>query len=265
MHIFYENKDEQFSCFKSININFPMHFHRSTELLYVTHGFIQVTIQNSTKLLHRGDIAIVFPDMVHSYQTDEESEIYLIIFNPSCTKEYSVSFQKYFPEIPFLRATTLHSDCSLCFQKIMDYAPVSENLSIAWLNLVLAYIMPEFHMLKKDRSDRPGIAYQLIHYIYDHFTEPITLDLIAEELHFNKNYISRVFSNKLNCGFQDYVNRLRLDYAMHLIKDSDKSFTDIWQEAGFLSQKTFNRVFKDRCGITPTEYRKDHLFSFTKQ
>ncbi len=99
-------------------------------------------------------------------------------------------------------------------------------------------------------------GYQVISYISTHFQEPLTLDKIAQELHFNKFYISRVFTGRLHCTFHEYLNRLRLDYAARLLRETDRSIMEIWQEAGFESQKTFNRTFRSCYHMTPSEYRR---------
>lgn len=259
MHVFYEKKDEKFSCSSVTNMNFPLHFHDSTELLYVHSGCIEVMIDDQTRQLNRGDLALVYPNMVHSYHTEGQSEIVLTIFQPSCAKDYSISFKNYYPVSPYLSGDDLHADCLLCFERMLHYTKNSESLCIAWLNLLLAYAVPQLTVQKRERTDRLGISHQLIQYLYEHFTESISLDSIARELHFNKSYISRVFSNRLGCGFYDYINQLRLDYVLFLLKDDEKSLTDIWHSAGFTSQKTFNRVFKDKYALTPTQYRQKYL------
>ncbi len=121
--------------------------------------------------------------------------------------------------------------------------------------LLLAYLMEDTALLPRDVQAQTDIGYQIISYISNHFQESLTLERIARELHFNKYYISRVFSGKLHCSFHEYVNRLRLDYAARLLRETDQSITDIWQEAGFESQKTFNRTFLSCYRMTPSGYR----------
>ena len=60
-------------------------------------------------------------------------------------------------------------------------------------------------------------------------------------------------------GFQayitSYVNGVRLNYAVSLLDSTNKPITEICFESGFESQRTFNRVFKERYKVTPSEYR----------
>ncbi|MBP3544223.1 MAG: helix-turn-helix transcriptional regulator, partial [Lachnospiraceae bacterium] len=57
------------------------------------------------------------------------------------------------------------------------------------------------------------------------------------------------------CNFSRYVNGVRLNYAASALENTSDSITTICLEAGFESQRTFNRVFKERYKLTPREYR----------
>ena len=69
------------------------------------------------------------------------------------------------------------------------------------------------------------------------------------------SYLSHTFSARLQMSFREYLNRIRLEYAMQLIRTTGKPLTEIWEDAGFESQRSFNRVFRDAAGMTPKEYR----------
>ncbi len=57
-------------------------------------------------------------------------------------------------------------------------------------------------------------------------------------------------------NFRRYLNHIRLEYAIQLIKTSNAPLTDVWAESGFNSQRSFNRAFMEIMGTTPREYRK---------
>jgi AraC-like DNA-binding protein len=71
----------------------------------------------------------------------------------------------------------------------------------------------------------------------------------------SRYYLSRTFSEKLQTSFPNYLNSLRVDLAKNLLESGDQDILQICYECGFESQRTFNRVFKNTCGITPREYR----------
>ena len=59
-----------------------------------------------------------------------------------------------------------------------------------------------------------------------------------------------------NTNFNQYLNEIRLNYATSLLENTEMRITEIYLEAGFESQRTFNRAFQQRYNRTPSEYRK---------
>ena len=78
----------------------------------------------------------------------------------------------------------------------------------------------------------------------------------AYDLCVSKYVLSRMFAKTFHCNFSKYVNGVRLNYAVAALENTMDSITNICLDCGFESQRTFNRVFKDRYKITPREYRK---------
>lgn len=256
MQPFYEKKDDEFRCFFSGNMTFPAHLHNAAELIFIQDGAMEVTVGNQTKIIRKNEAALIFPDMVHSYLTHGFCNAILCIFSPSHAKGYYHLLSRQQPACPFFSTAVHNPDLPPAFERMLAYADRSLSICEAWLNLILAYLMSEAVLLPRNSQDSPDISYRLISYISAHFQEPLTLERLAGELHFNKYYISRIFSDRLRCGFYEYVNRLRLDYAARLLRESDMHITDIWQDAGFESQKTFNRTFLACYRMTPTQYRR---------
>ena len=54
---------------------------------------------------------------------------------------------------------------------------------------------------------------------------------------------------------KQYLNDARLNYACHRLENTSDAITNICYDSGFESQRTFNRVFKERYKVTPSEYR----------
>lgn len=260
MHPFYEGIQEGFRCFSAPDLTFPAHLHSAAELVFMQEGSLTITVQEQTKTLFSNEIALIFPDMVHSYTTCGSSKSCVCIFSPGRSKDYYHIFRTQQPKSPFFVCGTQNPDIPLAFFRMLSFSSNTPAVSEAWLHLILTYLFQEAELLPRDSRSDTEISYRLISYITNHFQEPLTLDKIAQELHFNKYYISRVFTQKLHCSFSAYVNHLRLDYAAHQLRSTDHTITEIWQEAGFESQKTFNRTFLSSYGVTPTHYRKMKSF-----
>lgn len=76
-----------------------------------------------------------------------------------------------------------------------------------------------------------------------------------------KATLSSVINRKLNSNFFEFVNGYRINFAKYLLENSDLSHMDISEvrkESGFSSKTTFNKLFREQLGVTPSTYRKAH-------
>ncbi len=85
------------------------------------------------------------------------------------------------------------------------------------------------------------------------FLQPsVSLQDIADRLHTNKTYISKLVNNTFNLGFPELLNTLRIDYAeQYLLNHRDARQSEVAKACGFLSASSFNNVFKKITGVTP--------------
>ncbi len=95
--------------------------------------------------------------------------------------------------------------------------------------------------------------------IQDQIDTNLTLSLteLAESLDVNPAYVSRTFARYFNdLSFGDYIRKLRIEKALHLLDNTAYSLTEIAYLTGFSDQSHFTRIFKKQTGQTPSEYRK---------
>ena len=85
------------------------------------------------------------------------------------------------------------------------------------------------------------------------FLKPsLSLQDIAERLHTNKTYISKLVNNTYNMSFPEFLNTLRVDYAQQYIRNHPNAKQEeIARASGFLSASTFNNIFRKITGMTP--------------
>lgn len=85
------------------------------------------------------------------------------------------------------------------------------------------------------------------------FLQPsLSLGDIADRLHTNKTYVSKMVNNTYNLGFPELLNTLRIDYAQqYIINHRDARQEEVARACGFLSASSFNNIFKKVTGVTP--------------
>ena len=82
---------------------------------------------------------------------------------------------------------------------------------------------------------------------------------LAREVNVSENVLSRVINSAFTKSFRKLLNDNRVEEAKQLLRDSDMQITQIAFDVGFNSLASFNRVFKDTTGVSPTEFRAaDH-------
>lgn len=253
--ISYETHKSPFVSYVSTNMNFLIHFHPEIELLYVTKGSVEVTVQQTTYTVVANELVVIMPHTLHSYSTPDFSEYILIIIKPSLITYYQsfmakqcacpiISQDKLHPDIPdYLKALTLHDTIQ------------NTGLLKGYLYLLFARIIPSIDFISPSIAPRHALIYRCLDYIHLHYTEIITLDLLASYLGVNSSYVSRLFNKTIGYSFTYYLNTLRIDYAKYLLKESTLSITQISFECGYQTLRHFNRIFKELTGHAPSTYQ----------
>jgi AraC family transcriptional regulator len=86
--------------------------------------------------------------------------------------------------------------------------------------------------------------------------QPISLTELSVATGIHPSHLSREFSRYFNCNIGEYLRRLRIEKALTMIPDRQKSLTSIGYDCGFYDQGHFTKVFRQLTGLTPSAYRK---------
>jgi Response regulator containing CheY-like receiver domain and AraC-type DNA-binding domain len=110
----------------------------------------------------------------------------------------------------------------------------------------------------KEQTTNPNMQL-LLDYIHAHFTEPLTLTEVAKVFHFNPSYLSTFFASHNPEGFNEYLNKIRVEKASELLRDGEASISEISGMVGYSDHSYFTKVFKKRTGLSPSQYRIQQL------
>lgn len=100
---------------------------------------------------------------------------------------------------------------------------------------------------------------RLLEYISEHYNERLLLKELADRFYLHKNYCCYLFKKYLGCTFSEYLNRIRTEKSKELLGDVNYSIEQIAEAVGYNDYFYYNRVFKKKYGITPSQYRKKVL------
>ncbi|WP_455581792.1 helix-turn-helix domain-containing protein [Dysosmobacter sp.] len=95
----------------------------------------------------------------------------------------------------------------------------------------------------------------IINYIDENLSQPLSLSMFAEIAHMNPFYFSTYFKRCTTLSPSQYVLQARINRAKKLLVETDRNILDIACRCGFNSTANFNKAFKKVTGKTPSEYR----------
>lgn len=108
--------------------------------------------------------------------------------------------------------------------------------------------------------DGMPITEKVLLYIEDNLDKKLTLEKIAEELHYSKFYMARAFKENTGCTLYKYIRGRRMDEAARKLAQTGKSIAEIALEAGYGSQQAFTQAFGCAYQCTPQEYRRTGVY-----
>ena len=235
----------------------PPHFHRNIELAICLAGQCDLTIDGKSEILQAGDYALILPDQIHAYETPESAQVWIGVFSPDYFGVLSHLLHRRRPEGTIFRPAPADDEqirALLCCD-----APTPMRLCAGLALTADQYlsVVPLLPLIKNDPSER------IRAYVEENFRSPLTLRDTAAALGYEYHYFSRRFHRLMGMSFAEYVDLFRHQHALMLLKESDRSITDIAADSGYGSLRAFHLHFSKTQGCTPSEFRQKNFFKKT--
>lgn len=123
----------------------------------------------------------------------------------------------------------------------------------AWMENFSSEYLSSAQTLSKKLSPNIRAA---VRYINENYPHKLTLESISRAIYLNRTYLSQQFKDEIGCTIPKYLEQIRINYALLLLRSSNTAISDISEQVGFSNQNYFSKVFKDVTGVTPMQYRK---------
>lgn len=249
------------------NVGFLAHWHREIELIYIRSGSCTLHITDHAFTAHAGDLVICESGVIHySDSHGMDNSLDFLIFDPSII---SPLFQNPGFVHPLVCADLLRQyGLEEAVPRLMDTisreleqkAPyykevVSSSLQTFWSLLKRFHPRTDADQLPDGRRERMlDDLQELLEYIDVHYAENISLEYAAGRMNFSNSHFSKTFKKLMGINYVTYLNLVRVEQAAYELRHTEKKFTDIALNCGFNNIRTFNRVFKEITGCTPSEF-----------
>ena len=216
-----ENSSKPYNCdiIYYDDFSYIAHLHNDLELIFVSQGEIEMTVENQSTLVKENEFALILPNQIHSYRTvSESSKVLVAVFAKDYVPEFYHTIVKKTAGSNLFRMCERDRDFFL--QKI--YLAQSPPPNRLWLSicfsLACAVFLSTAVLIESEHESKSKLLlHRMLGYVSEHYRENITLDDMARALGYERHYISRCFHEHLSKNFKQFVNEYRINYAKHLI------------------------------------------------
>lgn len=127
-----------------------------------------------------------------------------------------------------------------------------------YLYEIILFFSEQFEMLMNviGSSSNESILDDIICYINHNYRDNIKLEIIAPLFGYNSSYLGKIFHKKAGENFNSYIDHVRIDHTLELLKQKNLKVYEIAELAGYKNVDYFHKKFKKYVGISPAEYRK---------
>ena len=262
------------------NVEYPMHYHPDTEMIFVLEGAAKIhtsyytidrmeeneflfinssTVHNIEKIGSEPcrimSIHFHLKDIAELFSLPELAAFSIASFDAYCPTNITAQLRKYLVDIASAYFSLPAAKESELSDKVLEcYVYMMNNFQWFYYEDYILRNYPQRMPLAQITR-----AEEILNYVQAHYSDRLTLADVADAFYLNKYYLSHLLKDSLGMNFQDLVNAIRLNIALYPLLDSQKSIDEIAEECGFSSAAYFRKAFAKQAKIPLSRYRKTYV------
>lgn len=253
------------------------HTHTFFELIYVYKGTCKQKINLEEIHLRTGDICIIPPGVKHNVEVFDDSIILNILMRKSTLHDIFSNFlsspnilssfflnniysQKAIDYIIFHTENDLDMKEKFIYmlwemenKNVYYFQMISNTIMLIFGSLIRYYVESAEMKTFNEKTDLQRVT--ILQYLHENYAT-VTLEDIAEKLHYSNEYTSKIIKNITGHNFTRLLQQIRIEKAKSLLVDTNMTVSNITAHIGYDTPEHFIRTFKKIVGMTPTEFRK---------
>lgn len=253
----------------------PWHWHEEVEFGYVLNGQIDITLANRTYHIQKNQGYFTNSNVLSRFSKGADYTLgHTHLFHPIFLSGHfkSIFATKYMDPVIHnknIDALVFPGD-TLNQQKILQKLRQASALqhqenvefqtrnlfSELWLLLLEEIKEQPAHTVNFQNQER---VQNMLTFIHAHYSEKLTLNDIAAAASVSTRECIRCFRNTIRQTPLEYVMEYRLDMAKKILNETELSITDVSLQCGFSSNAYFGKIFREKCGMTPLQYRNRNI------
>lgn len=256
----------------------PVHWHPYFEIATAQSGVLDYQVGQTHTLLEPGDSIFINQNILHGIRQvsgTAPDPLPIVVFSGTLVApENSAIYQKYIrpvlsctalPFVVFRREeegwTGVRRQIGAVYDALREQPDGYELAVQRGISGILETVYRNLDALPKTEASRVQLNTQvrlqkMLSYIYDHYTEAVTLEEIAGAANISRSEAGRCFQAYLGYSPVEALIRYRLQTADRLMQETDLTLQEISFACGFHSVNYFSRQFRRRYGASPGEKRK---------
>lgn len=249
------------------------HSHNSLEVNYIIKGSCFMNVGKESVHYKENDCMILYPHANHLFLVNEQKGCRIIQIDfqidnfTDLVDEYELKKDLILLYDLVMRSrkfVKLHDAEKIrrCMESIISEKRTKqtmENDLLTRLYFCELFVILSRHIqdtLKIMRPEANKHVTKAIQYINSNYKDVIMVEDIAEQCGISSRYLRKEFKKYLAMSMRDYMIALRISRAVELLSNTSTSVTEIALKTGFSTPQLFSKMFKDKLGMSPTEYRK---------
>ncbi len=240
------------------------HWHRSIEIFAVFKGSLTFYLNDIEQQLHPGEFVIVNSNEIHAIDAPCPNQTVVV-------QMALKTFQDYFTEEQYIRFTHESTTQDAEVMRLVEemYKIYTEKAAGYEMRVKSGYYMLLYLLVTKYREldVREELLKQnrklnrltlITNYIKEHYQEELSLESLAEIFGYAPAYLSRMFQKYAGINYKDYLQSVRVEYAVGELCRTDHTLSEVALNNGFPNSRAFAKAFQKKYGMLPSEYRKQN-------
>lgn len=264
------------------------HTHDFAELVCITGGCGVHMIDGHPNRTRRGDVFLIDPGVRHTYEALTPGFTWInCIFRPQHLCDVFNTNESALQLLAYMMYHNIPADPdALCLtvnlrEEGEDLSPIFENMLQEYQNkksgyeeileyylkILLTKIARHIHQVEtqyENYSKKNRIIEEVVGELNRMSPENLNAKQFADRYFLSQAAFSRQFKKHTGCSFLEYVTRLRIQDACELLLTTNATIYDIQCRVGYQDPKSFYRSFRRITGMTPSEYKSNHLMQEEK-